>query len=266
MRLTKKTIVLAVALLAIITTGVFGTIAYLTDSTEVTNTFSIGKVDITVDETVVNKDGLPVDKNGNVIVDQEGNPIEMPSDNRTEQGNKYPMIPGKTYVKDPTMTVKKDSEPAFYRMLVTLNNLADLNTIYPNGFELSQFVVGLDTTNWVLKGAAVPDATADTITYEYRYAAAVDASAADVKLPALFTNLTIPTFFDSEELEKLQDLSITVEGNAIQQTGFADADEAWTAFDAQLAAKNENQQGNTPEGGDQGNTPEGGEEGGEQGT
>lgn len=275
MRLTRKTIVLAIALLAIITTSVFGTIAYLTDTAEVTNTFTIGKVDITVDETVVDKDGVPV-KDGNPVVDEKGNPKLDDDGNplvadRTEEGNTYPMIPGESYVKDPTMTVKKDSQPAYYRMMVTLNCVDALTKSFkPDTFDLSDFVNGLDTDHWK---AIDPVIDGDTITYEFRYTKEVAASETDVKLEPLFTKVKIPEFFDNEDLARLfsndgnaeNDFQIKVAGNAIQKTGFEKEDDAWVQFNTQIARNAVNKEANSEanQGGGEGTDPDPAPEGGE---
>lgn len=270
MRLTRKTVVLAIALLAIITTSVFGTIAYLTDTAEVTNTFTIGKVDIKVDESIVDENGDPTEK-----TDDEGNIIT-----RTEEGNEYHMIPGKEYTKDPTMTVLAGSEPAFYRMLVTLTDLNDLRAVFGERVNdddyLSQFVTDLNSNlgdkerQWDRWGEPVVSEDGTTITFEFRYNAAdqVDASGADVELAPLFTTLKIPGFFDNEDLVKLEDMEINIVGHAIQMAGFEDSvDEngevtkwaeqhAWEAFDRQLADKNGgNGTDPDPEGGE-GSDPE----------
>ena len=53
------------------------------------------------------------------------------------------------------------------------------------------------------------------------------------KLPPIFTTLTIPTDLNNADIAKLASFKIDVVGHAIQAGGFADADEAWTAFGTQ---------------------------------
>ena len=77
--------------------------AWLTDTQNTVNTFTIGKVEITVDEAAVTPEGAPIEGADRV------------------KGNVYHLVPGKTYVKDPTLTVLADSEAAYVRMLLTLN-------------------------------------------------------------------------------------------------------------------------------------------------
>lgn len=52
----------------------------------------------------------------------------------------------------------------------------------------------------------------------------------DLVLDALFDTVTVPNTMTGEQLATIADLKITVEAHAIQATGFANADEAWTAF------------------------------------
>ena len=90
----KKKITLVVALALVLVVGVFGTLAYLTDSTSaVKNTFTVGKVDIDLDE----------------------------SDNLDFQ-----LIPGNTLKKDPKVTVVAGSEACYLFVKVEASN--NLNT------------------------------------------------------------------------------------------------------------------------------------------
>ena len=94
------TLVLCAALL--VTASVMGTLAYLTNTTEtVTNTFTIGAVSITLDETDVDLYGVP---------DGETRVTE----------NSYKLIPGHTYKKDPMIHVAKGSEDCW--VFMKLNN------------------------------------------------------------------------------------------------------------------------------------------------
>ena len=62
MRISKRSLLSVVALALTIAVTAFGTVAYMTDSDTVTNTFTVGNINITVDEE--NVDGIP-DENGN---------------------------------------------------------------------------------------------------------------------------------------------------------------------------------------------------------
>lgn len=85
----KKTIALLLALVLVFGAAVGGTIAFLTDTTgPIANTFTVGKVDITLTETF------------NTDEDQDGE----------NDAWKAQLIPGTTYAKDPVVTVTADSE------------------------------------------------------------------------------------------------------------------------------------------------------------
>ncbi len=201
--------VCAVVLLAAVTAG---TLAFLTDRDEVVNTFTVGDVQITLDETKI--------ENGEATND------------RTADGNKYHLIPGKTYVKDPTMTVLANSEPTYVRMIVTINKQAELDAIFDvHDLELTD-IFGNFSYNWKLNGVDRSDNA--TIVYEFRYADIVTAGDTDLKLPALFTEFKVPGEITRDEMQTISDLKITVVGEAIQAETFADANEAWTAFDEQV--------------------------------
>lgn len=209
------------------TVSVIGTIAYLVDTAEVTNVISVGDVDITLDEAVVDEDGVPVD------------PAE-----RTEEGNEYNLIPGKTYTKDPTITVKADSEDAYVRMIVKLDKLTALQQIEtdlgktiltdPDAAEFL-FVTcaeGWDPATWVYEGYAIDG---ETIAYEFRYFEPVqNVGNDDIQLAPLFTSIKVPGVLTGSQLETLEGMNIVVTGHAIQYTGFdTDEDGAWAEFDDQ---------------------------------
>ena len=215
MKNRKKYLVICLCLGAVITATVMGTLAYLTDQQAVANTFTVGQVDISVDEASVNQDGTVIDGAERV----------------TE--NQYHLIPGQTYTKDPTMTVKADSEEAYVRMLVTLNCKSALDTIFaPVGVDLTAIFNGYDANNWIYQAETV-DTTNDVIIYEFRYKEMVSPNGTDIVLDALFDSFTVPGTLDGTDLKSIENLKITVEGHAIQATGFATEDAAWAAFTEQ---------------------------------
>ena len=97
MRKSKKQIVMAAAACAMMgVMAIGGTMAYLTDSETATNTFTVGKEAITLDETKVNSNGLP--------------PI---GPEQRVSANAYHLLPGQSYQKNPTVHVDKDSETCY---------------------------------------------------------------------------------------------------------------------------------------------------------
>ena len=208
----KKSKVLIIVLCAVllVTASVFGTLAYLASESKVTNTFTVGNVTITLDEADVNEDGTEI--------------LGVP---RVTE-NRYHLVPGQTYVKDPTVTVKAQSESSYVRMLLQINCADAFDAIYaPNRADLITIFNGYDAENWVYKAVTREN---DTLTYEFRYKEIVAKSSTDTVLDALFDSITIPGAYTSDNMAAIADLKITVIGHAIQASGFATADEAWTAF------------------------------------
>ncbi len=224
---SKKSILLIISLLLATTVSVFGTLAYLSDSHTMVNTFTVGNVDIDLDEAEVNPDGTVTT-----------NPDGTPTDNRIDDGNEYHLLPGCSYVKDPTVTVNAGSEESYVRMLVTLNKLQELKAIECLGgenFLPENFVSGWDREVWI-PYAIEEDTENNTVTYEFRYYQTVSTvdSEEDLVLPALFTSIEVPGEITGDELATIADLEITVHGHAIQTASFDNADAAWAAFDAQV--------------------------------
>ena len=241
----KKSLIMLVCALMIVSSVAFGTIAYLTDRAGVVNKFTLGNVDIVVDETEVDEEGDPVP---DPEYDPDDPDPEHPDPNkRTEEENEYPLIPDSEYVKDPTMTVRAGSEEAYVRMVVTITGAAELEAIfdelkalyplvYPNGFVPGDFVTGRDNTKWVYTGGLNKNDVTNTYTLEFRYFEPVEpVGTEDVVLEPLFETIRFPGELTNAHLSTLENFEVRVDGHAIQTTGFADADEAWTAFDAQMS-------------------------------
>lgn len=215
MKKTSKALLLSLCAVLLVTATVLGTMAYLTSQDQVVNTFTVGSVKISLDEADVKPDGS----------------YESNHDARVK-ANDYKLIPGHTYIKDPTVTVKKGSESSYVRMLVTLSNASELKEVFGDSFLPEEYVKGWDSTAWVSTGVAASDATNNTVTYEFRYKDTVAAPDADVVLDDLFESFTVPGDVSNDELAKLEDMTITVVAHAIQADGFDTAEAAWTAFSA----------------------------------
>ena len=209
----KKKILVACLCVALAVLTIAGTtLAYLTSQDTVTNTFTVGNVQIKLDEAKANADGSLV-----------------PNADRVKE-NSYKLIPGHTYNKDPMVTVLSGSESSYIKMTVTFSKAAELDAIFaPNGADMTSIFKGYDSTNWIYKGNT-EDTTANTRTYEFWYKEAVAAPTADVALDALFDQIKAPDSLTNSDLNNLKDLKITVNAYAIQADGFATAEAAWAAF------------------------------------
>lgn len=242
MKTKSKALLLTLCAVLLVAASVLGTMAYLTSTAKVENTFTIGKVEIKLDEAKVTADGIPVEGAARV----------------TE--NSYKLMPGTTYTKDPTVTVKAGSEESYVRMKVTFNNAKkiialctdpqfadDGPTGTENAFPLIRMVnfVEANAAKWdgiipdnmvetedMLADAKyfVHDKTADTLTYIFYYKDPVKAPNGDVVLPVLFDSIKVPGWTTGEQLNALNNFKITVVAEAIQAGSFANAGAAWAAF------------------------------------
>ena len=242
MKTKSKALLLTLCAVLLIAASVLGTMAYLTSTDKVKNTFTVGKVEIKLDEAKVTADGIPVEGADRVTA------------------NSYKLMPGTTYTKDPTVTVKAGSEESYVRMKVTFNNAKEIIALctdpkfaddgptgVENAFPLIRMVKfveanaakwdGIIPDNMVETGEMLADAkyfaydkTADTLTYIFYYRETVTATTADVVLPVLFNSITVPEWVTGEQLAQLEGFKITVVAEAIQAGSFADADDAWSHF------------------------------------
>lgn len=237
----KKMVLTALCVGALVVASVLGTIAYLTDRSSITNTFTVGDIDITIDETVVNEEGQPLDKDGNVA-EKEEDYIRTEEKVNEVVGNNYHLIPGKSYMKDPRVTVKANSEDSYVRMILTIHNKTAVKAIVDNpAHGLNGDYKGLLegwSADWIYVGF---EEDADTISFEFRYKEIVEGGETDTVLEPLFNSVNPPATLNNEELKALygdsstyqDDFKMVVEAHAIQAATFDDADGAWEAFDAQ---------------------------------
>lgn len=356
MKISKRTLIMTLSLVLALSVSAFGTVAYMTDRTSVTNVFTIGGIDIEMDETKVDEDGNPIDPDtdldddgkpeidldgdgdpdieveidpdtGDIIIDptpdnpndpendividpenpdpnlpdvdkdgkpeidvdgdgkpdieievdpEDGDIIITPIDPETglptddpievdptpdEPGrtteNEYKMVPGKVYTKDPTVTVKKGSEECYVRNRVRINKLDELKTIMTKHAEeydgiptniamLFQFVPAIDEDNWeFIECEVVTDENGiEWMEYEFWHkqpdadnSVKVNAETDDVVVPPLFEKVTVPEFFDNDDLKAVEGFKIDVQGDAIQTASFDSDIEAWNAFDNQVFGK-----------------------------
>ena len=169
----KSLLMMMVTICLIAVVGVGATLAYLTDSTDVLkNTFTLGKVDIEIDEP-----------------DWEGNPENI--------------VPGQSFAKDPTVTVKANSVDSYVFMSV-----AGIDAMEAAGFKIDEINVAWQKTD----GTEGKDGI-----YVYSDANGNPAIYAqpekDTALPALFTSVT----YDSNTTEtKELTYEISVKAAAVQ--------------------------------------------------
>lgn len=254
MKKSKKVLLTMLSAAALMVTTVFGTVAYFQDIDSQANTFTVGRVQIELDESDVKADGT----------------YEHNDDGSLKarvKKNEYHLIPGQTYTKDPVVHVKEDSANAYVRMLVHVKRIDQLRAALPKTdkndkpiqehekyyaddlFLIQMLCNGWDKDTWVYKGyKEIDENPGKTGIYEFRYVKnetnnagepvkneVVVESDEDTNLPALFTSITVPGEIDNAHLAYLKDVQIVVKAHAIQADGFETADAAWSVSAEQFA-------------------------------
>ena len=189
MKKAKKVMSLVLVLALLVSTVVSSTLAYLTDEKVVTNTFTAGNVSITLDEAVVTPDGVPVE------------PAE-----RTAEGNEYHLIPGLTYVKDPTIHTGMDSEPSYVYVKVD-NGLVDIEA------QANTIAAQLKANGWAL----IDEANGLYVKVDEEGNPEVVPAGTDL---VVFEEFTISTKVDNETIAKYKYAEVVVNGYAVQAAGW----------------------------------------------
>lgn len=219
-RKLRKAILTLCSALLLVSLSVGATLAYLTSTDKVVNTFTVGKVNITLDEAKV---------------DEYGKAVE-PAERVRE--NKYKLMPGHEYTKDPTVHVQQGSEPAYVRMFVQITDIKDLLKACDKtegNFLPQDFVEGWDPDVWLSKSYEIKGNVA---VCEFWYNEIVDAHTKVKDLPALFKTIKVPGAATNEEIDALSDMKINIIAQAIQSDSFvAEGDKtamekAWEATTA----------------------------------
>ena len=193
MKKAKKALAILLCAALLVGGTIAGTVAYLTAKTgPVTNTFTAGNVAITLDELDVDNSTEGKDR---------------------DTANKYNLIPGNTYTKDPTVHVAANSENSWIFVKVE-NGLA---AYLPENNIEAQI---LDAT----RGWKVLDATKFPGVYYQEYA-----KQDSVKDLQVFANFTVDT--DNElgtNWTNVKDAKIVVTAYAVQKDNM-DVTSAWNA-------------------------------------
>lgn len=195
MKTRSKVLGLAVGAVALVGASVMGTMAYLTSQDEVVNTFTVGNVAITLDETDVDN--------------------STPGENDRDQANSYKLMPGHTYTKDPIVHVDSTSENCYLFVKVD-NQIAAIEAETTVAQQMAA------------KGWVAVDGATGVYVYTQNKALAVVAGGDDVPV---FDEFTVSGDVDNTNLATYEGKTITVNAYAIQADGFSDktASEIWTA-------------------------------------
>ena len=192
MKTVKKVVATTVCGAMLVAGSIAGTMAYLTSTDAVNNTFTIGKVAITLDESKVTNAGILVENAAPV------------------KSNEYKLMPGHTYVKDPTVHFKAGSEDSYLFVKVE-NDIANIES-KDNTYEN---IVTQIEKNWE------PLENVDNV-----YWKKVEATTTD-KDYGVFNKFKVDA--DADIKDYASNKSIKITAYAIQADGFATATAAWDA-------------------------------------
>ena len=234
MKQSRKILCGILAICTVAALGIGGTLAFLTDSEQVTNHFSMGDLDITIDEPHWDDDG-----------DNGGTPGD-PSDDTPGDGEG--LNPGDTRDKDPTVSaVEGDSYMRVVMMIkdekgnvITDNDRLELilQTIRYADSDAIKEGIGYtlkDIEKYPMINKDLYDedsARSSTGVYYYNYKKIFKQG----DEAELFSDVVIPLDWGHPQVEKVGKYQIVLQAQAIQSAGFKDAAAAFTAMDAQIAA------------------------------
>lgn len=228
MKKTRKILAMAACAILLVCISVGATVAYLTDMEQVVNTFTVGKVAITLDEAKVNANGEPVDKDGNVVA--------LANAPRVKE-NSYKLMPGHSYVKDPTVHFEAGSE-ASYLFVKVENDIESIEDNY-NGKENIEQQIQSEANGWteLLYIRNADNKITATVYYKLVGAntgdSAIDYKVFDgfkIKDDAAIDSFAPETTVNAEgKIVYTKQTKVTVTAYAVQADGFATAKAAWDA-------------------------------------
>jgi len=199
MKTKSKALLLTLCAVLLVTASVLGTMAFLTSNDEVVNTFSVGSVAITLDETDVD-DSTP--------------------NTERDKANSYKLMPGHEYTKDPIIHVDATSEDCYLFVKVD-NQIAAIEAT--DATVASQMAA----KGWV---------AVDGQTGVYVYVGTAEGASAPLAVSAnaditVFEKIAIDGSVDNDTLATYKDKTITVTAYAVQKDGFEGKTAAaiWTA-------------------------------------
>lgn len=216
----KKLIAGALSICLVAAVAIGGTMAYLTDSEKVTNTFSVGDLDITLtepewDDETDGKDLVPGDtekKDPTITAVEHDSYMRVIMEIQDKEGN---AITDKDRLDLILKTIRYASPALSEDSSYSLN---DLNTVP---------TVNSDFTLVADKSSSDTNVTG---VYYYNYNDVLKEKAT----ATLFTNIVIPTDWNQTQLQKLGEYKIVIQAQAIQTDNFKDAAAAFTALDTEI--------------------------------
>lgn len=199
MKTRSKALLLSLCAVLLVAASVFGTMAYLTSTDSVENTFTVGSVAITLDEQDVDDSTKGAER---------------------DQNNAYKLMPGHEYTKDPTVHVATPSEDSWVFVKVE-NDISAYEAVTSNEEGGYKTIADQITA----KGWAKLDDVDNVYYKEYTK----NVTAADL---IVFENFKIAD--NANEVDgwaniNTESIKINVTAYAVQKDGFDTAVKAWNA-------------------------------------
>lgn len=197
MKTKSKALILTLCAVLLVAASVLGTMAYLTSTDEVKNTFTVGQVKITLDEEDTDNSTPDADR---------------------DKANAYHLLPGNEYEKDPTVHVNAVSEDSWIFVKVE-NGIAAFEaatSTEENGYKsISDQITanGWTALNGVANVYYKPYTKSDT--------------GSDL---IVFSNFKIADTANDVQGWATLNATVNITAYAVQKDGFATAEAAWAAF------------------------------------
>lgn len=215
----KITIVCLAAVVAVMAIA-GASLAYFTDTEAKQNTFSIGNVDIILNETSEEADGIP--------------------GTATENGFQYDnIVPGVTYAKNVTVSLAEDSMDSWVFVELKFSPASELWQAFQaaeldTGAMADLMLVNLDDT-YINNGNIIAykhDTAANTYSVVYKYGVQSGGWTSD----SLFTGVQLPACLTQEHLAVLtgMEVDLSVCAYAIQNTGLTEKQGAAELFNIDI--------------------------------
>ncbi len=199
----KKNLIIALSLMLIAVISVGATLAYFSAQTNtVTNMFTLGSISATLTEPDWDPDA------------------------------EHLLMPGDSYLKDPTINIGATSQPAWVFIKVTITDAAALQAAVSAGNGILDGIAADLADGWTLM-ATYPTVADDVATYVYGFNTTVSANGST---NPLFTEITLPTSVTGVApfLSLADGFTITATGYAVQAANVADLDAAYALAGSQF--------------------------------
>lgn len=255
----RRVLLLLACAVMLVSLSVGATLAYLSSTDSVKNTFTVGQVNITLDEGEVH----PV---GKIINDKYVAGTHTDEGATRVEENAYKVYPGMTYDKDPIVHVQGDSEDCYVGIAITLKEeslealfaqigytetngkqylgLHELvgggifdttkGTIYAPYFSGDYMLMNGDYNGYSIKLIQEAGTGKFYVIYQNKLEPTWtdadndgewDAGEGQINLD-LFKTISVPADWDNDELAALQGLEMTITAYAVQAEGFSGAEHA----------------------------------------